>query len=418
MSVLGLIVEYNPLHNGHIYHFNTSLNITQAKNSVCVISGNFVQRGEPSVVDKWARTRMALESGIDLVIEIPVIYCVQSAEFFAYGSISLLQSLGIIDTVCFGSEIGDVKLLNKIANIISTEPYEYKKYLKQELTSGKSFAQSRANALLKYLSKNDTDHLDYNMLNSMLQSSNNILGLEYIKWLIRLNSSIRPVTIKRLSSNYNDTILIDNLSSATAIRKSLKLGQFDLLSSQLPDSSYEILKRQFETDKGPVFFEDFCQSILYILRRMSLREISEIMDVNEGLEHKIKKAAISSCTLEELISDIKSKRYTETRIGRILIHSLLGLTRDQLLRLKEAGGPQYIRVLGFSEKGKELLHRMKKTCTLPIITNTADYKRYDNKYLHEMIELDIRATDIYNTVHKNPHLRKGGMDFYKKPEML
>jgi len=151
---------------------------------------------------------------------------------------------------------------------------------------------------------------------------------------------------------------------------------------------------------------------------MNEHELSNIMDVNEGLENKIKKAAVMSGTMDELIQNIKSKRYTETRIRRILIHSLLGITRNNLLSFSNVGGPQYIRVLGFSEKGKQLLFKLKKTCPLPIITNTSDYRKYDNQHLKRMIELDIRATDIYVTSHEKSTLRKGGYDFYKRPEKI
>lgn len=418
LSILGLIVEYNPFHNGHLYHFNTSLDITQAEYSICVISGNFVQRGEPAIVDKWARTSMALHAGIDLVIELPVIYCVQSAEFFAYGAVSLLNSLGIIDTICFGSETGDIDKLKKIGSIISSEPSSYKKHIRQEIKAGNSFASSRAKAVYNYLKENHASDVDLDDILTLLQSSNNILALEYLKWLIRLNSNISPVTIERLHSKYNDESMDTTLASATAIRKAIKSQKYDTLYGHIPYYSFDILRKQFEYGKGPVFLEDFCQTILCSLRRMELEEISKIMDVNEGLENRIKKAAISRGTLEQLIEGIKSKRYTETRIKRILIHCLLGMYKNDLMLFGREGGPQYVRVLGFSDKGRKLLSMLKNSCTLPVITNVSDYRKYDNPYLNRMIEFDIRSTDIYVTSYSNADLRAGGYDFYRKPETI
>lgn len=416
LSVLGLIVEYNPFHNGHLYHFNTSLNITQAENSVCVISGNFVQRGEPAVVDKWSRTLMALNAGIDLVIELPVSYCVQSAEIFAYGAVTLLNSLGIIDKLCFGSECGDIGLLQNIAHIISDEPDEYKDYLKYEIKTGQSFAASRANAIAKFFVHNSPKGSpNHEQLKFLLQSSNNILAFEYLKWLYRLDSKIEPVTIKRIYSEYNDESICMPYASATAVRKAIKENKLNDLNKILPYYVTEILHNQFKSGKGPIFLEHFSQPLLCILRRLSNADISKIVDVNEGLENKIKKAAIMSSSIGQLICNIKSKRYSETRIRRILINILLGITRDDLNSFKLAGGPQYVRVLGFSGKGKNLINNIKSKCSLPIITNVSEFKRLDNIILKRMMELDILSTDIYVTSYLQQNLRAGGNDFYMKP---
>lgn len=418
MSILGLIVEYNPFHNGHLYHFNTSLHITQAEYSVCVISGNFVQRGEPAIVDKWSRTQMALRAGIDLVIEIPVIYCSQSAEYFAYGSVSLLNELGIVDNICFGSESGNINLLKNIASIISSEPQYYRDYMKQEIAKGTSFASSRAAAVVEYLRKNNSESADIIELQQILQSSNNILALEYLKWIIRLKSNINPITIQRKGSSYNDESLTSQMASATAIRKAIESNDFDSIHNHVPEFTFEILKKQFESGMGPVFPENFFQPIICMLRSMSSDSISKIMDVSEGLEHRIKRAAVSSSCVAELVENIRSKRYTETRIKRILTNTLLGISKETVLSFKEAGGLQYIRVLGFSEKGRKLLSMIKNKCPLPVITNIGDYKKYNNHYLEKMLEFDMISSDIYTSSYTNIKKRSGGYDFYKKPETL
>jgi predicted nucleotidyltransferase len=222
----------------------------------------------------------------------------------------------------------------------------------------------------------------------------------------------------RIHSSYNNETLDSQYASATAIRKASAGGKFHELNSHMPDYSFNIMKQQFDAGMGPVFLDNFAQPVLCSLRRMSEENISRIMDVNEGLEYKIKKAALISGCLEELIQNIKSKRYTETRIRRILIHSLLGMYKEDLKSFSEAGGPQYIRVLGFSNKGRELLSRIKKHSTLPVIVNTSSYKLSDNPVLKKMIEFDILSTDIYVTAYRQSPLRKGGYDFYRKPIML
>lgn len=416
MSVLGIIAEYNPMHNGHLFHFNTSREITQAEYSICVISGNFVQRGEPAIVDKWSRARMALSAGFDLVVELPVVYCVQSAEFFGYGAVSILNSLGIVGTLSFGSEIGDIGLLNEVGDILANEPDEFKDYIKLFLSNGCSFPSARAKALVKYM--HQQNHIDSYGLEEVLSSSNNILGLEYIKWLRRLDSHIKPITIARVHSKYNDELLNTKTASALAVRKAVMDGHFEKLKEYIPPYAVDILKYNFKSGRGPIFLEDFEQAILCKLRAMSHDELSRVMDVGEGLEYRIKKAAQSSGSLHELIGSIKTKRYTETRIRRILIHCLLGINSDDMAQFKGAGGPQYIRVLGFSQNGRVLLQQIKKTCSIPVITNFKEYKKFDNIYLKRMIELDSLATDIYVSSYNTPELRRGGLDYIRKPEMI
>lgn len=417
MSVLGIIAEYNPFHNGHLYHFNTSVDLTQAEYSVCALSGSFMQRGEPAIIDKWSRTLMALKAGIDLVIEIPVIYCAQSAEFFAFGSVSLLDKLGIVDNICFGSEYTDTGTLDMIAQIIESEPSAYKKYLDDELVKGLPFASARSKAAIKYITEDLNQKIDTDKVQHLLKSSNSILGLEYMKWLKRLKSSIKPVPLKRMHSSYNDKSLDKPMASAAALRKAVYERNYESLKTHMPDYASDIMLKQFDKGNGPVFIEDFEQPILCILRRMNTEDISKIAGVGEGLEYKIKSASLKYGTVDSLIGGIISKRYPKSRIKRILINTLLGIENKDLTVFKECG-PKYIRVLGFSDKGRELLQIIKQKCPLPIITNTADYRKYDDKLLRRMIEFDILSTDIYATSFSNSSLRKGGLDFYKKPVML
>lgn len=417
LSVLGVIAEYNPFHNGHLYHFNTSMDITQAEYSVCVMSGNFVQRGEPAIADKWARTRMALRAGVDLVIELPVVYCCSSAEIFAYGAVNILNSLGVVDCICFGSESGNIDVIEKIADILTSEPPEFKGYLKEYLSEGRSYPLSRAKSVIRYMNHDCHLNLNEKSVERMLLSPNNILGIEYIKALRILNSKIKPVTIKRLDSEYNNASLNTLMPSASGIRMHIKDYGLTGLEKFMPEYSIDILEDEFEQGRGPVFFDNFTQAILCMLRNSSVQSLSSLMDVNEGLEYRIKKASIGG-SIDDIIDAIKSKRYTAARIKRILIHSLLGIQKTDFLQLKPNCGPQYIRVLGFSEKGRKILSIIKNVCPIPIIANVGQYRKYDNDQLRRMMELDILSTEIYCTAFKDSKSRAGGMDFYRKPEMV
>ena len=233
-QVLGIIGEYNPFHNGHLYHIAKSKEETGANYVICVISGNFVQRGNTSIINKWAKAKMALANGADLVIELPTIYSISSAENFAEGAIKILNSLKIVDTLSFGMETKDISILNNIANVLYAEPKEYVTILAHELQKGNSFPKARENALMMYLN-------DIKKYANVLSGSNNILGIEYLKALKKTKSDIMPVGIKREKVLYNDEYMVDEFASATAIRKMLMTRQFDDIRKTMPRSSYQIL---------------------------------------------------------------------------------------------------------------------------------------------------------------------------------
>ncbi len=292
MKVAGLIVEYNPFHNGHLYHLEQSKKLTGADCIVCIMSGNFIQRGEPALVNKWARAKMALLSGADLVIELPLVYAMSSAEFFAYGAVSILNSLNIVDYLCFGSESGSIDELDNIADILVWEPQAYKELLKNHINKGISFPSARQKALADYLNIGSAS------LN-ILSESNNILAVEYLKALKRTESQITPVTIKRINNTYNTCDLTGNISSATAIRRNF----FNLIGAQIcgdtsPDTSPEIsaeisaalthtsstiLKSEFEAGRGPIFSQYYENLIICLLRKMDKKEISLLPYVSEGM---------------------------------------------------------------------------------------------------------------------------------------
>ena len=350
--------------------------------------GNFVQRGNTSIVDKWTKAKMALCSGVDLVLELPTIYSVSSAENFAEGAIKVLESTGIVDTISFGMEANDLAILNNIANVLYNEPKEYVTILNHELGRGLSFPKARENAVLMYLN-------DIKRYANVLASSNNILAIEYLKALKRLKSKLLPMGIKRQKVLYNDEFIVDDFASATAIRRMISRAQFDDIAKVMPRSSYILLAQEIRKGHFVIDLSKFQREILYRLRTMSIEEIKDIPDVSEGLENAIKNAADSCNSIIDLVNIVKSKRYTQTRIQRILIYTLLGITKKNMETSKKV--TPYLRVLGFNNKGKELISEiMKKNPKTNLVTSVKNFlDTTKNKNLKEMLLKDIEATNIY-----------------------
>ena len=387
-KVVGIIAEYNPFHNGHLYHLQKSLQNTGSSYSVAIVSGNFTQRGSTSLVDKWAKTEMAIKNGIDLVIELPLLYSISSAENFAEGAIKLLNSLKVIDYLSFGSESGDISTLNMIADVLMKEPKAYKNILSHELSKGLSFPKARENALLMYLN-------DIRRFSNVLSSPNNILGIEYLKALKKLKSPITPVTVERYNTGYHDTSYNGNVASATAIRNIVKNNGWDILRKVVPENTFSTLLENIKVGHVVPDLSVFERQIIYNLRKMSIQEIAELPDVSEGLENAIKNTANSCNSVVEFLNIIKSKRYTNTRIQRILLYALLGITKKDMALSKKA--IPYIRVLGFNQKGKHLISEIAKANPkLEIITSVKKYMdTSNNKNSKYMLEKDIWATNVY-----------------------
>lgn len=307
--VLGIIAEYNPFHNGHLYHMQKSIEETNSDYVVAIISGNFVQRGNSSVINKWKKAEMALKSGVNLVIELPTIYSISSAENFAFGAIKILNELKIVKSVSFGTETSDMAALNNIANLVLQEPKEYQTFLQDELKKGVSFPKARETAVLNYFNDN-------RRYGNIMSSPNNILAIEYLKSIKRLKSFMKPYLVKRERVFYNDDAVVDDFASATAIRKLLARNQTGDLSKVLPKSSYEILMEELKKQNVVLDISMYEKEMIYNLRNMSLKQIQNIPDVSEGLENAIKNAANSCNNLAELLNMVKSKRYTRNKITK------------------------------------------------------------------------------------------------------
>lgn len=399
MNVCGIIAEYNPMHNGHIYHINKSKKITSSTHTVAIISGNFVQRGEPSIVNKWTKTKMALNNGIDLVIELPFVSSISSAEGFCYSAIKTLDSLNVVNSVCFGSEQGSIDDIKIISKILINEPLDYKNLLKDNLKKGLSYPKSRQLALNTYIHTFTNKNID----SSLISLSNNILSIEYIKALLKLKSNIKPFTLKRVNNLYNNKNLSGNISSATSIRENILT--LDSIKDSIPINNFELLKNDIENNIAPITLNTFSDIILYKLRESSLEYIESLMDVSEGLEYKIKKECDICGNINDLIDNVSSKRYPKTRIQRILLYAVFGITKKVYM---ENLDPSYIRILGFNNKGREILKKAKKVSSLPIITmpNSTDIN---------FLKYDILSTDIYSLGYKNSIFKNGKYDLITPP---
>ena len=365
-----------------------SIEQTNSNYTVCVISGNFVQRGNTSIVDKWTKAEMALKGGADLVIELPTVYSVSSAENFAEGAVKLLKSLGIVDNISFGMEAKDISLLNNIATVLYQEPKEYVTILNHELSKGISFPKARENAVMMYLN-------DIKKYINVMTSSNNILAIEYLKALKKLRSTMYPVGITREKVLYNDEFIVDDFASATAIRRMITRREYEEIRKVMPKFSYNILANNVNQGKYVIDLSIFQKEILYTLRKMSVSEIAELPDVSEGLENAIKNASDSCNSLVDLISIVKSKRYTQTRIQRILVYALLGITKKDMEISKKVN--PYIRILGVSNRGKTLISEITRLGNnVPVITSVKKFMTESkNKNLKRLLQIDINATDIY-----------------------
>ncbi|WP_371025216.1 nucleotidyltransferase [Paraclostridium ghonii] len=421
MKILGLIVEYNPFHNGHLYHLKKSIEKTNATHSIAVMSGNFLQRGEPALFDKYKRAEIAVSNGVDLVVELPTLFACQSAELFANGAITLLNSLNCVDSICFGSEEGDIDILSEISKALVCEPKEFKFLLKQYLDDGLLFATARSKALCDYLILNNIfDNLDKEKLDSILSSSNNILGVEYIKSLLKLKSNIKPFTITRVQASYNCEDINSEICSATAIRKSLKdYNSIDNISSVVPTKTFNILSDAINTNFNPMFDEVYFETIRELVIR-DLDILNNYFDVNEGIENKIYKSIFTCNNLYELEQMVKSKRYTLTKIKRILNNILLGITKDDMQMVKDLNKMPYVRVLAFNHKGREIIKQIKLNSDIKIINKFSDVNFNDNEIFKTLIKYDIKATNIYNIPYYkyNKNLLKGPMDYYISPKYI
>lgn len=413
MKAVGLVTEYNPFHNGHLYHLNKAMELTGADISVAVMSGDFVQRGEPAVLDKYTRTSMALNSGVNLVVELPVNYAVSSAESFAAGALKVLDYVKA-DSIAFGSESGDIERLSKLAHILCDNEDTLYKEISKYTANGISYAAARQKVVEKLTDKDTA---------AMLTSSNNILAVEYLKAIIKNNYAIKPYTVQRQGDSYNDTDIRSEYASATALRENLKA---DNISEYIPVKAGLILSSNTNYIYPDDITETLFTRLLDILfasgydKNVFIENVMQYPDVSKEIAGRLYKSAMDMITrtvpqrseskdnwafsFGSLCEHIKTKEVPLSRIKRALVRITLGLDKKHME--KYANEP-YIRVLGFDKKGQEYLSYIRKTVVVPLITKTADYK--------EMLLDDMHAANIYNMIVAGKYGVKELGDFVRGP---
>lgn len=438
MKVAGIIAEYNPFHNGHAYHIEEVRQKTGADYVVVVMSGNFVQRGAPAILDKYTRTKMALLGGADLVIELPVVAATASAETFARTGVALLNTLGCVTHLGFGCETDDTELLDRLASLFADEPEEYKVALSSYLKEGLSFPVARAKSASKYFKKNTVieNNTENNIENitendienvsvkkpsieDILNSPNNILAIEYLKALKKLNSSIQPCPILRQGCGYHD--LTDNKSyaSATAIRKRLledasletnSINQF--LQTQIPDTALPVFIDALR-QSCPLQEDDFSNLLHYKLS-LEQKDFSVYADVKEDLANRIENLIESYTHFSSFVEEVKTKNMTYTSISRGLLHILLNIRQSDMTLLEDLNYAPYIRLLGFRKQSAQLLKLLKSTST-PILSQLAkdQYQLSDNA--RHLLQLDIASAHIYTRVNNEKCARFDSKNEYRTP---
>lgn len=391
MTVNGIIAEYNPFHNGHAYQLKDAKFKTNADYTVVVMSGNFMQRGTPAILDKYKRARMALLNGADLVLELPVFYSVSSAEYFATGAVALLDKLGVVDNLCFGSECGDIEILQQFADIFLEEPEEYSALLKQYLKQGMSYPIARSEAVAQYR----PELLAYR---DILNSANNILAIEYLKALKKRQSKMQPVTTMRATSNYRDRMLgAAHQSSALAIRQALYDNQdLSVLADQLPETSFEIL-RDVVGNGALVNLNDFSSALHYKLLMEYEQGFTQYLDVSTELSDRIKNHVFEFTDCRSFCDLLKTKEMTYTRISRCLMHILLNIKSNDMSLYMTSDCVKYARVLGFRKDKQEILTAIDQNSSIPLLTKLADAKQYLNEFAFEILQKELQISAVYGS---------------------
>lgn len=411
MKTVGLITEYNPFHNGHLHHLQESLRQSGADLSVAVMSGHFMQRGEPALVDKWCRAQMALAAGVDVVIELPLPWACSSAPTFAEGGVKALSALGGINALCFGSESGNLQTLELYADTLSDHGKEIEARSAGLLKQGMSYPQARAQLLAELL----PDHVDHQELNS----PNNILGIEYLKTLRQTENQIQPLTITRIGAGYHDTdVRQGQIASATGIRQCLQDGTD--ISGFIPAGAMVVLQKAVVEGHTVSSDRYFMQLVAEMFRQTT--KLSAYWLVENGIENRLLTEADRADDLEQLIVGIKSRQLTRTRIQRMLVAILLGM--DKLTTAEQlTAGPRYLHLLAVSKKGQEFLAENRKKRELPLIQNFsriyAGLKRFygvdtlEYKQALRQLDLELKATRIYTLLLSQHRQEKRNRDFYQ-----
>lgn len=399
MQLTGIVAEYNPFHNGHLYHLTQTKALQQADGVVAVMSGNFTQRGEAAVFDKWTRAEMALRCGVDLVLELPTAFAVRSAAQFAQGAVLTLAATGSVTCLSCGVESTNATQLEQLAAFLADESPQFQQLLHQQLDAGCSFPSARQRAL-EQLQLAGAEQL---------QSPNNSLALQYLQTIRQHRLPITPLFISRLGKYSDDSLppVNQGFASASAVRK-LLYEENSLWQEQIPEAVRLLIHQRLQQGYLPMQNQCFSQILFALLRRSTPEQLSAITEMREGLENRLATAARQAQNLDELCAAVKSKRYTYTRIQRTLIHLLLNMT-------EQWSEPQYLRVLGFNATGRKILKELKKTAQLPVVIRPARQRARLSLEGQQMLALDQRATDLYYLGYPLPSLREANLDLLRQP---
>ncbi|MBU2701201.1 putative nucleotidyltransferase [Sporomusaceae bacterium BoRhaA] len=405
MGAVGIIVEYNPFHYGHEFHIKEARRLSQQEDVIAVMSGSFVQRGEPAIIDKWYRAHMAIASGVDLVLELPIVFSLRSAQYFSAGAIKLLQALGCVSHICFGAEETQLTKLMQAAQL-TNKPETIASLKLRMRQTGRSYAS---------------------ILTEMIQSvtgaklsPNNILAIEYLRALHDFAPQLAPLLVNRQGAAYHDKTLSKPCASATAIRKAIvDEVPFSSIKAAMPVATFDLLQQGLQHQQGPATLNALAKPIVTSLRQCSLDELALQAEMIEGIHHKIKRAALAATDWNSLLAGIVSKRYAPAKIKRILLYTLLHVTNKELLAFDESG-PLYARVLAFNERGRALLKKMEQSSSLPAIVKTAHFLNSHSldkpqSPLEKMLALDIHASNLHGLCLPTNHWQPGNQDFIRSP---
>ena len=399
MQTAGMIIEYNPLHYGHLYLIRRIREQLGTETAVIgVMSGNFVQRGDFALVRKHARAKAAVASGVDLVLELPLPWAVASAERFADGGVQALEATGVVTHMAFGSECGDASALERVAGCLLSS--EYEEALRGRLGEGASYAACRQAAVEQLLGSADA---------AILESPNNILGVEYCKALLRRKSDIRPLTVSRAGAGYHDVSAEQELPSATSIRALLTQGEREAALERMPEAMRTAYEAEERCGRAPVFRERCERAMLARLRSMSEADFAALDEGNEGLYRRLYEASRKATSVEELLDLAKTKRYAYTRLQRMVLWAYLGLCPSEF-----PVEVPYLRVLAANSRGREVLARMRKTASLPVLTKSADVRQLSAE-AQRLFELEVRATDLYTLAYPDLTAADGGAEWREGP---
>lgn len=402
MKALGVIVEYNPFHNGHLFHIEAAKKECNPDVVIAVMSGNFLQRGEPALINKWYRAEMALLGGVDMVIELPYRFATQNAENFAFGAVSILNALNC-EALCFGSEHGEIHSFHNTLFLIENNQNQFQNSIKHYIKAGISYPSALKHAFMELAPTEE-------MID--LSKPNNILGYHYIEAIGKLSSPMKALTIKRKNAEYHDEhFSSETIASATSIRKALfsNLSQNEI-DQYVPNTTKNLLKKYIHTFQEFHQWENYWPLLKYRLIQATSTELKEIYEVEEGLENRFKSAVINANSFLDFMQNIKTKRYTWTRLQRACLHILTNAKKEEIL--KEEKGPSYLRLLGMTEKGQKYLNLNKKTISLPIITKISTLpNNFD-------LSLDIKAAQLYSLGLPMPYQAKLLELEYKQPPII